>query len=180
MFIKSASLAILALAASVAAQGGVPNHTYFTNPITDERVLTAGTNITFGWMKPCTAPSDSVSPTPTNAEVQLIDSTASGNAFFVAHITNIDCTKQQGNNYWVVPTNLDPNNYYSLQIIMNPQNAYSGRFKVTGGSGGSGSPPPSGGSTAPPADTKPSAAGSLVPALAGAFAVVSAAAAMLV
>ncbi|KAF9358503.1 hypothetical protein BGX26_001598 [Mortierella sp. AD094] len=90
MFIKSAAIAALAFAASVASQT-VPNHTYFTNPVGDSMVFTAGKNITFSWAKTCVAPSDSVSTTPTAAKVQLINSNNSTNAYFVADVTTIDC-----------------------------------------------------------------------------------------
>ncbi|KAF9166090.1 hypothetical protein BGX21_001329 [Mortierella sp. AD011] len=174
MFIKSAAIAALAFAASVASQS-VPNHTYFTNPVGNDMVYTAGKNITFSWAKTCVSPSDSVSTTPTAAKVQLINSNNSTNAYFVADVTTIDCQNSaQGNTYWVVPTDLDPSSFYSLQIVLTPTNAYSGKFKVNGGSGGSATTSAPSSTTSDTTSSSKSGANSVTAgALASAFAVVA-------
>ncbi|KAG0353646.1 hypothetical protein BC939DRAFT_469408 [Gamsiella multidivaricata] len=176
MFIKSASLALVALAAAtVSAQ--TPNHTFFTNPITDDMVYEAGANTTFSWQMACVAPSTATSTTPTKVEVQLVNSTDTNNAFFLETITYIDCSKSSGNPAWVVPDRSGANVLYSLKIVLEPTPVYSGKFKINSKSAPapSSSAPSAGGSDT----TKPSAAGSLVPALTGAVALVASAAAML-
>ncbi|GJJ74124.1 hypothetical protein EMPS_06482 [Entomortierella parvispora] len=132
---KSASLALLAFVAaatSVSAQTGLPNRTYFTNPLdmTPPLVYNTGDEVYFSWNKACVAPSEYTAANPKAAQVQLINSSNSTNAFFVADVTTIDCTAEQGNTKWTVPTDkIDPNAFYSLQIILS-QPVYSGRFKI--------------------------------------------------
>ncbi|KAF9206917.1 hypothetical protein BGZ49_001581 [Haplosporangium sp. Z 27] len=169
MFVKSASLAVLALAATVAAQ--LPNHTAFVNPVGDGITYQAGKNITFGWSGTCVAPSDSTATNPKAAEVQLVNSNDANNAYYVAAVTTIDCTQTQGNTPWVVPSDLDPTAFYSLKIVLSPTPAYSGKFKITGGSGSSATPSngSTGTTTASTSTPTKSGAESLVPALASAF-----------
>ncbi|KAG0211735.1 hypothetical protein BGX28_007497 [Mortierella sp. GBA30] len=171
MFAKSASLAVVALAATVAAQGGTPtNHMYFTNPVTNDGVYYTGSTETFSWSLPCTAPSVWTSATPNNVTVELIDSTLTTGAFFVANTVSIDCTKPLGNQAWTIPAG-DPNKMYSLKVPLVPEPVYSGKFKILSKS----APGPSAAPSAAPQPNKQNAAGALAPALTGAALVASAA-----
>ncbi|KAF9573032.1 hypothetical protein EC968_009082 [Mortierella alpina] len=172
MFVKSISLAVVALAATVAAQVAPANdHTTFTNPIGDESVYNEGEKQIFSWNMACTPPSVWTSPTPTNVTVDLLNASDSNKAFFVSQVTTIDCTKSSGNNEWTVPKG-DANALYSLRINLVPQVVYSGKFKIVSKSAPAPGPAPSG---APSGDKPKSAAGSLAPALTGAALVASAA-----
>ncbi|KAF9288795.1 hypothetical protein BGZ68_010620 [Mortierella alpina] len=173
MFIKSVSLAVVALAATVAAQttGTPADHTFFTSPIGNDNVYNEGEKQIFSWSKPCVAPSVWTSATPTNVTVDLLNANDSDKAFFISQATTIDCTKPSGNNEWTVPKG-DANTLYSLRINLTPQVVYSGKFKIV--SKGAPAPAPSAGAGA--GTEKPaSAAGSLAPALTGAALVASAA-----
>ncbi|KAG9322029.1 hypothetical protein KVV02_003418 [Mortierella alpina] len=172
MFIKSASLAVVALAATVAAQVATPtDHTYFTNPIGDAATYNEGDKQIFSWTIACTPPSVWTSPSPTNVTVDLLNASDSNKAFFVGLATTIDCTKASGNNEWTVPKGVD-GALYSLRINLVPQVVYSGKFKIVS----KGSPAPAPSASAGAGDKQPtSAAGSLAPALTGAALVASAA-----
>ncbi|CAO3572693.1 unnamed protein product [Mortierella alpina] len=172
MFIKSASLAVVALAATVAAQVATPtDHTYFTNPIGDEATYNEGDKQIFSWTIACTPPSVWTSPSPTNVTVDLLNASDSNKAFFVGVATTIDCTKSSGNNEWTVPKG-EANALYSLRINLTPQVVYSGKFKIV--SKGAVAPPPAT-TSAPATGGKGNSAGALAPALTGAALVASAA-----
>ncbi|KAF8927350.1 hypothetical protein EDD21DRAFT_392333 [Dissophora ornata] len=167
MFIKSVAVAALALAASVSAQ--TPNHTYFTNPVTDGLAYTVGENATFSWEMACVSPSTYTSTTPTKVPVQLLNSTNSNNAFFLAQVATIDCSQAQGNNNWVVPSAYGTSGYFSLKIVFDNNNAaYSGRFTINSASSTATT------TAATATTTKASGASSMVaPLLSGAAAVVA-------
>ncbi|KAF8918782.1 hypothetical protein BGZ58_004793, partial [Dissophora ornata] len=129
MFIKSTSIAVVALVAAATVSAQTPDHTYFTNPVTDGLSYNEGDNATFSWQMACVTPSTSTSTTPTAVQVQLINSTDTNNAFYLAPVTTIDCSKSQGNNAWIVPTG-DANTLYSLKIVLDPTPIYSGKFKI--------------------------------------------------
>ncbi|KAF9964500.1 hypothetical protein BGZ70_006353 [Mortierella alpina] len=172
MFAKSVSLAVVALAATVAAQVATPtDHTFFTNPIGNESVYNEGDKQIFSWSKPCTPPSVWTSPSPTNVTVDLLNASDSDKAFFIGVATTIDCTKGSGNNEWTVPKG-DPNALYSLRINLVPNVVYSGKFKIV--SKGAVAPPPTA-SSAPTTGDKGNSAGALTPALTGAALVATAA-----
>ncbi|KAG0238831.1 hypothetical protein BGX31_003157 [Mortierella sp. GBA43] len=184
MLFKTASLAVLAsVAATVAAQTpGTPNHTFFTSPVGDGITYEGGQKTVFSWQRVCVS-GDSTSTTPTATEVHLVNSNNPNGAFFVANVTTIDCTKDQGNTQWTVPPEkADGVTNYALKIILSPTAAYSGNFKImpAGGSTGGSNPAPStgsGGSTGGSTGGK-SAASSLAPVFSGVALAVSAAAAM--
>ncbi|KAF9939999.1 hypothetical protein BGZ65_008618 [Modicella reniformis] len=129
LFIKSSALAVLALAASVSAQ---MNHTYFTNPVGEGQVYTAGDNTTFSWQLKCVSPNIYISSNPSKVSVELVNSTNSNNAYFLAEITTIDCTQNQGNTNWVIPAKYgDGTSLFSLKMVFDRGNtAYSGRFTI--------------------------------------------------
>ncbi|KAG0051709.1 hypothetical protein BGZ83_003378 [Gryganskiella cystojenkinii] len=131
--LKSASLALLALVAAATVSAQTPNHTYFTSPL-DAAPVTykGGDKVYFSWNTACVAPSSTwVAADPKAAEVQLVNSNNSTNAFYVAPVTTIDCTANQGNTQWTVPEDkADPNTFYSLKIILGNDAAYSGKFKI--------------------------------------------------
>ncbi|KAF9192759.1 hypothetical protein BGZ51_004927 [Haplosporangium sp. Z 767] len=171
MFVKSATLAALAFAAAVSAQG-TPNHTHFTNPVGESQVFTAGENSTFSWAFACVAPSTFTSPTPQKVDVQLLNAKDPNNAFFLAPVTTIDCSKSSGNEPWTVPVREDgPDAIYSLKIVLS-EPVYSGRFKIVSKNAPAPAPAPSSGAGA---DNKQNAAGALAPVLTGAALVASAA-----
>ncbi|KAF9947490.1 hypothetical protein BGZ72_010519 [Mortierella alpina] len=175
MFVKSVSLAVVALAAAVSAQVATPtDHTFFTSPIGNDNVYNEGEKQIFSWVKPCTAPSVWTSATPTNVSVDLLNASNTNQAFFIGVATYIDCTKAQGNNEWVVPApnSPDPNALYSLRINLTPDVVYSGKFKINSKSAPA--PAPSTGAGAG-GDKPKSAAGALTPALTGAALAASAA-----
>ncbi|KAG0367502.1 hypothetical protein BC939DRAFT_450023 [Gamsiella multidivaricata] len=174
MFIKSAALTVLALAASVSAQ--TPNHTYFTNPVTDGLNYVAGQTATFSWALACVSPSTYTSTTPTQVPVQLLNSTNSNNAFYLADVTTIDCTKSQGNTQWSVPDKFGTSGLFSLKIVFDGGNAaYSGRFTISSKD----APATPSATAAPTATSKPSGANVLVPVLSGAAAIAAGALAFL-
>ncbi|KAF9923679.1 hypothetical protein BGZ65_008729, partial [Modicella reniformis] len=144
MLFKTSSLAVLAAAAAtVCAQTGVPNHTFFTSPVGEGISYVGGEKEVFSWQKACTA-GDSTSMNALKTEVHLVNSNNINSAFYVDTITTIDCSKDQGNTEWVVPVALaDGVTNYALKIILSPTPAYSGNFKITtkGGSSGGGSSP---------------------------------------
>ncbi|KAI8352722.1 hypothetical protein B0O80DRAFT_499416 [Mortierella sp. GBAus27b] len=152
-------------------------HTYFTNPVGDGQSYNAGDNTTFSWQLKCVAPNTYVSANPSAVSVQLVNSTNSNNAFFLAEVTTIDCTKDQGNNYWVVPEKYGDNtSLFSLKIVFDGGNAaYSGRFNIK--SKGSPVTPPTTNPSNP--SGKPSSANAVVPALSGLAAAAAAAMALL-
>ncbi|KAG0258728.1 hypothetical protein BG011_003100 [Mortierella polycephala] len=170
MFTKTAALAVLALAASVAAQTP-SDHIFFTNPVGDDRQYQAGANETFSWQTACVAPSSLISSTPTKAAVQLMNADDSDMAFFLEDITTIDCSKNSGNNYWVVPDKYSSTTLLSLKIALDEGSAYSGKFTIKGGKA---TP-----TTAPDADKPASGASIVAPVLSGAAAAVAAAALLL-
>jgi len=174
MLAKTLIAATLALAASVSAQT-MPNHIAFTDPVSapddTSKVYIAGKNITFSWAGSC-ASGDWVVANPTQAAVQLVDSTHSNAVSFLEQVATIDCSGTQGNNYWVVPVDqADKGTIFSLRIQGPGTNAaYSGKFQIK-----SANAPATGSSGAaqPSATGSPkSAAGSLVaPILSGAAAI---------
>ncbi|KAI1318519.1 hypothetical protein EDD11_006401 [Mortierella claussenii] len=132
MLLQSISLALLATLSSVQAQNpNAPDHTYFTNPVTNDLSFPAGQNATFSWQMACIPPSTATSATPQKVDVHLVNSNDSNNAYYVAAVTTIDCTQTQGNQDWFVPDNtFEPGTFYSLKIILNPTPVYSGKFKI--------------------------------------------------
>ena len=173
MFNKSTSLAIVALVAAATVSAQTPDHTYFTNPVTNTLVYNEGDNATFSWQMACVSPSTSTSTTPTAVQVQLVNSTDTNNAYYLSVVTTIDCSQSQGNNAWTVPTG-DANTLYSLKIVLDPTPVYSGKFQIVSKSAATAQ------STTTATATKPtSAAGALsAPFLTGAALVASAVAAM--
>ncbi|KAF9366513.1 hypothetical protein BGX34_001951 [Mortierella sp. NVP85] len=183
MFFKSlAVVAAVAAAATVYAQTGTPNHTFFTSPVGDGISYPGGSNQVFSWQKACTS-GDATSQTPAKTEVHLVNSNNPNGAFFVENVLTIDCTKDNGNEKWVVPEGrADGTTLYALKINLIPNAAYSGNFKIMPAGGGGSTPPPSGGNTgggsAGGAGGK-SAASSVAPALSATALVLSAAALLL-
>ncbi|KAG0240838.1 hypothetical protein BGW41_006593 [Actinomortierella wolfii] len=167
--LKSTLIALLAFAATVSAQNtGMPDHIAFTQPVGDGNSYEPGSTKIFSWHGACVSPGTLTSITPTQAKVELVDSTDSNNAVFRKDVTTIDCTKPTGNVQWVVPTDQNPDAMYSLQIVLTPRNAYSGKFTIKsasskpaptqGGSGGEDKTPSSASSLAPAALTAAAAA----------------------
>ncbi|KAF9183232.1 hypothetical protein BGZ50_004386, partial [Haplosporangium sp. Z 11] len=165
MFTKTAALAILALAASVAAQ--TPNnHISFTNPVGENRQYQAGANETFSWQTACVPPANLTSSTPTKVAVHLLNADDSDKAYYLDDVTTIDCTKSSGNEYWIIPDKYSPTTLLSLRIVLDQGSAYSGKFTIKGGK-----------SSTPttPSDAEPtSGAGVVAPVLSGAAAVIAA------
>ncbi|KAG0287393.1 hypothetical protein BGZ96_008670 [Linnemannia gamsii] len=144
MFIKTTTLALLALLASSVTAQQMLTHTSFTDPVDGSEIYTSGQNATFSWIMACKKPSTAVATGSSSAvEVQLVNSNNPDNAFQVATATHIDCgSKDRGNENWVVPEVSDSQASYSLRIMLNTP-VYSGKFKIqaqagTGGSGSSG------------------------------------------
>ncbi|KAF9093108.1 hypothetical protein BGX29_010081 [Mortierella sp. GBA35] len=176
MFIKSI-VASLAVAATVLAQTpGVPNHIYFTDPVsapTDtSRIYQAGKNITFSWSSSCTT-GDWIAPDPTKVPVQLVNSTDSNAVIFLKEVTQINCSGAVGNNYWVVPDEwANSGIIFSLRMMLGSQQAFSGKFQIK--SDAKPAPGPSGAGPNPtgtPDATKGSGASVVAPVLSGAAAV---------
>ena len=180
MFFKS--LAVVAVAAAaVYAQTGTPNHTFFTSPVGDGITYPGGSNQVFSWQKACTS-GDATSQTPAKTEVHLVNSNNPNGAFFVENVLTIDCTKDNGNEKWVVPANLaDGTTLFALKINLIPNAAYSGNFKIMPAGGGGSTAPPSGGSSggSTGGSGSKSAASSVAPALSATALVLSAAALLL-
>lgn len=144
MFIKTTTLALLALLATSVTAQQMPKHTAFTDPVGGTETYTSGQNATFSWTMACKKPSTSVSTGSSSAvEVQLVNSNDANNAFRVATAAHIDCgSKDRGNENWVVPEVSDNQASYSLRIMLSTP-IYSGKFKIqaqasTGGSGSGG------------------------------------------
>ncbi|KAF9359523.1 hypothetical protein BGX34_008311 [Mortierella sp. NVP85] len=118
--------------ASLSSSGSATlNHISFTQPVGDGFTYVAGTNQTFSWTMACTPPPSAlVSATPSETEVDPMDSNNIGNAFYVKKVGTIDCTKSVGNLVWTIPLDTKPG-IYALQLLLAPNNAYSGRFNVT-------------------------------------------------
>ncbi|KAG0324708.1 hypothetical protein BG004_003380 [Podila humilis] len=167
MFIKSLTVAAVAIVAAVSAQN--PNHTFFTAPVGTSTVYEAGKNVTFSWTGTCAPPSDAVVADPTKVPVQLVDASNATNTVFKTEITTIDCTKPMGNTYWVVPKEYPEVTTFALRLMFNPPQ-YSGNFAIKYPGGAVTPPAPSGG--AGNVD-KPSSGSILTPVLSGAAAFVA-------
>lgn len=162
MFIESTALATIVLAVSIFAQQVPLDHTYFTNPVGDDHIYTAGDNTTFSWELKCVPPNTYVSANPTQVPVQLVNSTNSNLAYFLDDVTTIDCTKDKGNNNWIVSDKYaDGTSLFSLKIVFDGGNAaYSGRFTIKPKASPSGPTP-----TTP--SHSPNSAGAIAPVLVG-------------
>ncbi|KAF9120842.1 hypothetical protein BGW39_011050 [Mortierella sp. 14UC] len=119
MFTKTATLTFLALIAttSPATAQQMPKHTAFTNPVDGSAIYSTGQNTTFSRTMACRQPSTAVS-TGSSRDVE------------------IDCSKERGKEYWVVPEVADNEAKYSLRIMLN-RPIYSGQFKIQAKAGGS-------------------------------------------
>ncbi|KAF9433753.1 hypothetical protein BGZ76_009018, partial [Entomortierella beljakovae] len=129
MYIKSAVIAALAFASSVAAQTVA---TTFASPVGNNAVYAAGSKQSFTWRTNCVAPSINVANNPKAVKVQLLDNTDTNAAAFVADVTTIDCsTAGQDNIPWTVPANLTKyEGSFALVLVLTPP-VYSGSFKIT-------------------------------------------------
>ncbi|KAF9900252.1 hypothetical protein EC991_007683 [Linnemannia zychae] len=148
MFIKTTTFTLLALLATATTSTAqqMPKHTAFTNPVDGSAVYTTGQNTTFSWSMACRKPSTAVSTgSSRDVEVQLVNTNNPDSAFFITSVRKIDCSKERGNEYWVVPEVLDNEAKYSLRIMLN-RPIYSGQFKIQAKAGGNGNN--NGGSTA--------------------------------
>ncbi|KAG0251678.1 hypothetical protein BGZ95_006834 [Linnemannia exigua] len=136
MFVKTATITLLALFASAASAQQMPKHTAFTNPVDGTAVYTTGQNTTFSWTMACRKPSTAVSTgSSRDVEVQLVNSNNPDSAFFIASVRRMDCSKAMGNEYWVVPEVPDNAAKYSLRIMLSTP-IYSGQFKIQAKAGG--------------------------------------------
>ncbi|KAK3836761.1 MAG: hypothetical protein J3R72DRAFT_200124 [Linnemannia gamsii] len=136
MFVKTATITLLALLASAASAQQMPKHTAFTNPVDGTAVYTTEQNTTFSWTMACRKPSTAVSiGSSRDVEVQLVNSNNPDSVYFIASVRQMDCSKAMGNEYWVVPE--VPNNEakYSLRIMLSTP-IYSGQFKIRAKAGG--------------------------------------------
>lgn len=170
MFIKSLTVAAVAVIAAVSAQTppAVPNHTYFTAPVGNSAPFIAGKNSTFSWTATCAPPSDMVAADPTKAVVQLVNAEDGNNAAFLVDITTIDCTKPSGNTYWTPPGDWPNITKFALRIVL-PTPQYSGNFAIQSAT------PPATSSTPSPTPSAKSAGSMVTPVLAGAATIASAA-----
>ncbi|KAH7047843.1 hypothetical protein BKA57DRAFT_463484 [Linnemannia elongata] len=173
MLAKTIIAATLALAATV--QAAVPNHIYFTDPVSaaddTSAVFEAGRNYTFSWSTSCTT-GDAIAPNPTAVEVQLVKADSPNQASLVAVLGTLDCTGPSGHNPWVPPTSeADNGHIYSLRLVVGAKDVYSGRFQIK--SKDAISKPSATGGAANPAATTPGKSGASIvtPVLAGAAAV---------
>ncbi|KAF9106527.1 hypothetical protein BGX27_009125 [Mortierella sp. AM989] len=173
MYIKSALVSTLAFAASAFAA-----QTSFTNPVGGTQVYAAGSQQTFTWMTACVPPNGLTAVDPKKVAVQLLNATVNTNAYFLDHITTVDCsTANQGNVPWTVPNNLPTyDGLFSLQMVFKENNAYSGSFKIIPPGGVAPGPGP----TPNDPNPAPSGAGNIAPlAFAGTAAAVIASAMLL-
>ncbi|KAK3829611.1 MAG: hypothetical protein JOS17DRAFT_748813 [Linnemannia elongata] len=175
MLAKTIIAATLALAATV--QAVVPNHTYFTDPVSADgdlsTVFEAGKNQTFSWSTSC-ASGEVIAPNPAAVEIQLIKADNPLTASLVSVLGTMDCTGASGHNNWVPPTSeADSGHIYSLRLIIGAKDVYSGKFLIKSKEGMSKPATPSGGAANPAASTptKGSGASIVAPVLAGAAAV---------
>ncbi|KAF9117608.1 hypothetical protein BGW39_002023 [Mortierella sp. 14UC] len=171
MLAKTIIAASLALVATVSAQ--VPNHIYFTYPISktgdNSQIMEAGKNITFSWTTSCNS-GEWIAPNPTAVAVQLVNANDASAVGFVAQVTTIDCTGNAGNNYWVPPAEYaNDGNTYSLRMQIGAHDVYSGNFKI-GSKNAPVKPSGSAPATTTPSNT-PSSGNIVTPALAGAAAI---------
>ncbi|KAK3824750.1 MAG: hypothetical protein J3Q66DRAFT_395813 [Benniella sp.] len=129
-FITTVAAARGATASSSSSGSDTLDHISFTQPVGDGITYVAGTNQTLSWAMACTPPSTLVSETPSETEVDLMDSNNITNPFYVKKVGTIDCTKSVGDFVWTIPPDTKPG-IYALQLLLIPNNADSGRFNVT-------------------------------------------------
>ncbi|KAF8933827.1 hypothetical protein BGZ47_010688 [Haplosporangium gracile] len=170
MLAKTILVATLALAATV--QAVVPNHTYFTDPVSADgdlsTVFIAGSNATFSWSTSC-ASGEAIAANPAAVDVQLVNADKSNAASLVATLGTMDCSGASGHHYWTPPASeADSGHIYSLRLIVGATDVYSGKFLIK--SKDAASKPNTSSGAANPAATSPTAgsgASIVTPVLAG-------------